>query len=58
MKTKSVQLNSKLHSEVKEYCNENGLKLQQFVETLIENGLSKNIQSNSRKSKKRMQEKE
>jgi predicted DNA binding CopG/RHH family protein len=50
--TKSIQINNELHTEVKKYCSDNGLKLQKFVEKLIKDGLYKNIQSNMSKSKK------
>jgi hypothetical protein len=54
MKTsKSIQLNETLHTQLKAYCNVNGLKLQSFVEKLIENELSKDLRSNRRTSAKR-----
>ena len=40
----------KLHTEIKKYCNDNGLKLQKFVEKLIKDGLLKNVQSNNSSS--------
>lgn len=49
--TKSIQINPTLHAKVKEHCKKNGLKLQKFVEILIENGLSESIQWISRESK-------
>ena len=49
--TKSIQINYQLHTEVKKYCSDNGLKLQKFIEKLIEDGLSKSISPDSRKSK-------
>ena len=49
--TKSVQLDSQLHAELKQYCNDRGLKLQKLIENLIKNELSKGIQSNNRQSK-------
>jgi hypothetical protein len=48
--TKSIHINLKLHTEIKKYCNDNGLKLQKFVEKLIKDGLFKNIQSNNSSS--------
>jgi predicted DNA binding CopG/RHH family protein len=39
--TKSIQINYQLHTHVKKYCSDNGLKLQKFVEKLIQDGLSK-----------------
>ena len=33
--TKPIQIDSKLHIELKQYCNEKGLKLQKLVEILI-----------------------
>ena len=48
MKTsKSIQINESLHAQLKEHCNVHGLKMQVFVEKLIEYGLSKNLQSNN-----------
>jgi hypothetical protein len=49
--TKSIQINYQLHAEIKKYCDDNGLKLQKFVEKLIKDGLSKSIQSDSREGK-------
>ena len=34
-KTKSIQIDSKIHSQLKEYCEGNGLKLQKLIERLI-----------------------
>lgn len=49
--TKSIQINPNLHANVKRHCSENGLKLQKFVEKLIEDGLSKSIRPDSTESK-------
>ena len=49
--TKSIQLNSQLHAELKQHCNDRGLKLQKLVENLIKDELSKSIQSNNRQGK-------
>jgi hypothetical protein len=47
MKTsKSIQITEMLHARLKEYCTINGLKLQIFVEKLIENELSKSVRPN------------
>jgi hypothetical protein len=48
--TKSIQLNEKLHIQLKEYCNSKGLKLQSFVEKLIEYELRENLRSNNQES--------
>lgn len=40
--TKSIQINAELHAKVKQHCENNGLKLQKFIEKLIEDGLSAN----------------
>jgi len=50
--TKSIQIDRELHTELKKYCSDNGLKLHKFVEKLIKDGLPKNIQSNMSKGKK------
>jgi len=39
--TKPIQVDSNLHTEIKQYCNERGLKLQKFVEILIKEKLKK-----------------
>jgi hypothetical protein len=39
--TKPIQIDSKLHAELKQYCNEKGLKLQKLVEILIKEKLKK-----------------
>ena len=49
--TKALQLDYKLHNELKLYCVSKGIVMQKLVERLIENELSKGIQSNSRESK-------
>lgn len=41
MKTKAVQLDENIHEQLKKYCDENGLKLQRFVEKLIINEIKK-----------------
>ena len=40
--TKPIQIDSNLHSNVKAYCSEKGLKLQKFVEILIKEKLKEN----------------
>jgi hypothetical protein len=37
--TKPIQIDLKLHTELKQYCNERGLKLQKLVEILIKEKL-------------------
>jgi hypothetical protein len=37
--TKPIQIDSKLHADLKQYCNERGLKLQKIVEMLIKEKL-------------------
>ena len=49
--TKSIHLSREVHAELKQYCNDKGLKLQKLVENLIKDELSKTIRSNSRPSK-------
>lgn len=50
MKTKAIQVDEKIHEQLKQYCNEHGLKLQKLVEKLIINGIkgknNRNIQNN------------
>lgn len=52
--TKTIQINAKLHSKLKVYCNKRGLKLHKVVESLIiqkfKNELPQDIQSDSRES--------
>ena len=52
MKTKSIQIDENLHTQIKEYCNEKGLKIQKYIENTVKNELSKDIQRNLSKSKK------
>lgn len=53
MKTKAVQLDETIHNQLKKYCDENGLKLQRFVEKLIINEIKKdNRDLQNNKSKK------
>lgn len=35
MKTKAIQVKSEIHSQIKQHCDEKGLKLQALVEKLI-----------------------
>lgn len=42
--TKSIQIREQIHTKLKQYCNSNGLKLQRFVEKLIEYELSRKPQ--------------
>ena len=39
--TKPIQINLNLHTKLKQYCNEKGLKLQKLVEILVEEKLKK-----------------
>lgn len=39
--TKPIQIDSSLHAELKQYCNERCLKLQKLVELLIKEKLKK-----------------
>ena len=48
--TKSIQINSQIHAELKQCCSAEGLKLQKLVEKLIVDELSKNIRSNNTES--------
>ena len=36
---KTIQINKDLHTELKQYCNDNSLKLNLFVEKLISNNI-------------------
>jgi hypothetical protein len=49
--TKAIQVDSKLHNDLKVYCVSNGIVLQKLVEKLIESELSKSIRRNNTKSK-------
>lgn len=46
-KVKTLNIDAKLHNELKEYCNEHSLKINLFVEKLI----SKSIRSLSESTK-------
>ncbi|MFZ4598935.1 MAG: RepB family protein [Terrimicrobiaceae bacterium] len=48
--TKSIQIDKQVHAELKQFCDEKGLKLQKLVERLIKDELSKDLRSNYRKS--------
>ena len=51
--TKSIQLNSTLHTELKIHCVGKGIVMQKLVEKLIRDELSKSVRSDSTKSKDR-----
>ena len=33
--TKAIQIDIKIHEQLKQYCNDNGLKMQKLIEKLI-----------------------
>lgn len=43
--TKAIQINIKIHEQLKQYCNDNGLKMQKLIEKLIINETNRNIQN-------------
>lgn len=50
--TKSIQVEPQIHEQLKNYCDENGLKMQKLVEKLIINEIEKdnrNLQNNKSK---------
>lgn len=51
MKTKAVQIDEPIHTQLKQYCDDNGLKLQKWVEKLIINEINekRNLQNNKSK---------
>jgi hypothetical protein len=49
MKTKAVQIDESIHEQLKQYCNEKGLKLQRLVEKLIIDEIKRNLQNNKSK---------
>lgn len=44
--TKAIQIDAKVHEQLKKYCNENGLKMQKLIEKLIINETNRNLQDN------------
>jgi hypothetical protein len=44
--TKAIQIDIKIHEQLKQYCNDNGLKMQKLIEKLILNETNRNIQNN------------
>jgi len=44
--TKAIQIDTKVHEQLKKYCNENGLKMQKLIEKLIINEINRNLQDN------------
>jgi hypothetical protein len=43
--TKAIQIDTKIHEQLKQYCNDNGLKMQKLIEKLIINETNRNIQN-------------
>ena len=44
--TKAIQIDIKIHEQLKQYCNDNGLKMQKLIEKLIINEINRNLQNN------------
>jgi hypothetical protein len=44
--TKAIQIDIKIHEQLKQYCDDNGLKMQKLIEKLIINEIKRNIQDN------------
>jgi hypothetical protein len=44
--TKAIQIDIKIHEQLKQYCNANGLKMQKLIEKLIINETNRNLQDN------------
>lgn len=43
---KVIQINIKIHEQLKQYCDDNGLKMQKLIEKLIINEINRNLQNN------------
>jgi hypothetical protein len=43
--TKAIQIDIKIHEQLKQYCNDNGLKMQKLIEKLIINEINRNNQN-------------
>jgi hypothetical protein len=43
--TKAIQIDIKIHKQLKQYCNDNGLKMQKLIEKLIINETNRNNQN-------------
>ena len=43
--TKAIQIDIKIHEQLKQYCNDNGLKMQKLIEKLIINEIKRNNQN-------------
>jgi len=43
--TKAIQIDIKIHEQLKQYCNDNGLKMQKLIEKLIINETNRNLQN-------------
>jgi hypothetical protein len=39
--TKAIQIDIKIHEQLKQYCNDSGLKMQKLIEKLIINEIKK-----------------
>ena len=44
--TKAIQIDIKIHEQLKQHCNDNGLKLQKLIEKPIINEINRNLQDN------------
>ena len=53
-----IQIDADLHLAIKNYCKKEGLVMKSLIEKLINNELSKNLQSNLPKSEIRTREKD
>jgi hypothetical protein len=43
--TKAIQIDIKIHEQLKQYCDDNGLKMQKLIEKLIINEIKRNNQN-------------
>ena len=43
--TKAIQIDIKIHEQLKQYCNDNGLKMQKLIEKLIIKQIENEYQS-------------
>jgi hypothetical protein len=41
MKTKAIQIEDQIHNQLKQYCDDKGLKIQKLVEKLIMNEITR-----------------
>jgi len=50
---KNIKISEDTHSAIKQYCNDNGLKISVFIDRLCKKWISEHVERNHKEVKKR-----